>query len=68
MMLFRDTTKITGVVKNEDRSIIQNNLSGMVKRTQAEDTIKHKVTDLGRKHADHIQTTGESWKIFPVKT
>ena len=47
MMMFRDTTKITGIEKNEDRSIIQNNLGGMVNWTQAEDIIKHKVTDLG---------------------
>ena len=46
-MMFRDTTKITGVVKNEDRSIIQNNLGDMVSWTQAEDIIKHKVRDLG---------------------
>lgn len=54
-------------MKNEERSLIQNNLGGMVNWKQAEDTIKHKVRDLRLKDADNIQTTGEGWKICPLK-
>lgn len=46
MMMFRDTTKITTVVKNEARSVIQDNLGGMVNWTQADNLIKHQVIDL----------------------